>query len=133
MRFWCCPGCFSTILLSPLLLYLPCLPYLPLLLLYINHTAHCTGEKILHKLLSELKQPFRSPMEGLRKVKTKPKLSSSSHYSFKMMYEKRFMYDPERSPPFSKNRPLADSFIKSQCPSVSLSVCVFVPFHKIFF
>ena len=31
---------------------------------------------------------------------------------------------------FSKNWPLADSFIESRCPC---SVCVFVPFHAIFF
>ena len=80
-----------------------------------------------------VKQPFRSPMEGLRKVKTNPKLSSSSHYLFKMMYKKTFMYDPERSPPFSKNRPLADSFIESQCPSIYLFIYIYVPFHVIFF
>ena len=36
-------------------------------------------------------------------------------------------------PIFSKNRPLADSFIESRCPSVCLSACLFVPFPCNFF
>ena len=32
---------------------------------------------------------------------------------------------------FSKNRPLADSFIESQCPSIYLYICL-SPFHVIF-
>ena len=33
---------------------------------------------------------------------------------------------------FSKNRPLADSFIESRCPSVCLFVCLMSPSHAIF-
>ena len=43
---------------------------------------------------------------------------------------------PNIEPPFSlfsKNLPLADSFIESRCLSIYLSVYIYVPFHVIFF
>ena len=34
---------------------------------------------------------------------------------------------------FSKNRPLADSFIESRCQFIYLSLCVSVPFRVVYF